>query len=204
MGDTPRERRNGDEEAAPWPHPACQDEETLLKQVVVTRGRSGGPGGQNRNKVETLIELTHSPSGVAAHAGERRTQSENRRVAVRRLRLALAVGVRVAVGPGEVGSALWRSRRRGAGEETRAGSPPKSKWGAGGLGTITINPEHWDYPALLAEALDVIAACGWDHRKASLRLECSASQLVKLVRHHPPAMVMWNGERERVGLSSVK
>ncbi len=190
----------------PWPHPACLDDAVLLKQCSVTRGRSGGPGGQNRNKVETLIELTHVPTGLAAHAGERRSQAENRGVAVRRLRLVLAVQFRAGVQSGEVGSALWRSRRRAAptGRDPRAGSPAHSKWDAGGLGTLTINPDHSDYPSLLAEALDVIAACDWDHKKASLRLECSPSQLVKLLRHHPPAMLMFNARREQAGLSSVK
>lgn len=189
---------------ATWPHPACLGDAELLAQCRVGTGRSGGPGGQNRNKVETLVELTHMASGVEAHAGERRSQMENRRVALRRLRLALAVAVRVGVPSGPVGSMLWRSRRRAAARDSTAGSPPKDRWAAGGEGTLEINPDHHDYPALLAEALDILAASGWDTRAASLRLNVSASQLLKLVKEHPPALTMVNRERERAGLHKFK
>ncbi|MBL8758453.1 MAG: peptide chain release factor-like protein, partial [Phycisphaerae bacterium] len=69
----------------PWPHPACLADKDILKQCRIGRGRAGGPGGQNRNKVETLVIITHLPSGLEAHAGERRSQGENKTVALRRL-----------------------------------------------------------------------------------------------------------------------
>ena len=96
-----------------WPHPACLDDEALLKQCDINTGRTGGPGGQNRNKVETLVELTHRPTGLDSHASERRSQSENKRVALRRLRLALAVAARMPVPIGEIGAALGKSRGKG-------------------------------------------------------------------------------------------
>lgn len=192
---------------SPWHHPACLSDEDLLAQCELTTGRSGGPGGQNRNKVETLVELRHTPTGVEAHAGERRSQRENRPVALRRLRLALAVAVRAPVPLGDIGSALWRSRRqdpaKGSGGDG-AGASPKGRWSGGGTGRLVINPDHHDYPALLAEALDVLAASAWDPRKASLRLECSASQLLKLVREHPPALLLVNRERHALGLHPLK
>ena len=190
--------------APPWHHPACLADDDLLAQCRVGRGRTGGPGGQNRNKVETLIELHHLATGIEAHAGERRTQTENRRVALRRLRLALAVEVRTLVPSGEVGSPLWRSRRTPPPKNAGEGSPPQNRWSAGGSGVLSINPDHHDYPALLAEALDVLAAASWDPKRASLRLECSASQLIKLVRQHPPALLRLNKERDALGLSPLK
>lgn len=190
--------------STPWPHPACLSDDALLAQCGHKTGRSGGPGGQNRNKVETLVELTHLASGIEAHAGERRSQMENRSVALRRLRLALAVGVRVPVPSGSVGSDLWRSRRRAAQRDATAGSPPKSPWTSGGEGMLEINPDHRDYPAMLAEALDVLASAGWDAKTASLRLNISASQLVKLIKEHPPALAMVNREREHLGQHKFK
>lgn len=186
-----------------WRHPACLDDDELLKQCTVGRGRSGGPGGQNRNKVETLIELTHRPTGIEAHAGERRSQMENRRVALRRLRLALAVEHRTGVPAGEIGSSLWKSRRRPA-PPAHPGSGAPSHRATGASGTLAINPDHHDYPALLAEALDTIADAGWDHAHASLRLEVSPSQLLKLIKDHPPALLMWNREREKRSMRPLK
>ena len=52
--------------------------------------RASGPGGQHRNKTETGVRLTHLPSGVTVSATERRSQHQNREVALRRLAAALA------------------------------------------------------------------------------------------------------------------
>ncbi len=164
----------------PPPHPATLGECELLAQCDVTRGRSSGPGGQHRNKVETKVTLCHGPSGVSAHAGERRSQGENRAVAIFRLRLALASGVRCQVAPGEVRTELWRSRCDVSGK-------------------VHCNPGHADYPALLALAMDVLHAGGWDPKKTSLRLCCSASQLVKLIKDDPHAWAILNAAREEAG-----
>jgi len=166
----------------PAPHPATLSDADLLAQCDVARGRSGGPGGQHRNKVETKITLHHTPTGIDAQAGERRSAAENAAVALRRLRLVLAVAARAPVPPGESRSELWLRRC-----PERAG------------GRITCNPDHHDYPALLAEALDTLESCALDMRRAAARLCCSPSQLTKLIKDHPPALVRLNARRAAAG-----
>ena len=189
---------------SPYPHPACQTDDALMAQCEIGFGKTGGPGGQHRNKVQSLVRLVHLPTGIESHAGERRSQSENRSVALRRLRLLLAIHMRLPVPIGEIGSALWRSRRHAAKADDEGGRSPLGRWKGGGTGFIVVNPDHHDYPSLLAEALDVIAAAGWDPKPASLRLECSSSQLVKLIADHPPALVHMNQERQKLGLRALK
>ncbi len=166
-------------------HPAMLDEAALLKQCQIGKGRGSGPGGQHRNKVETLVWIAHKPSGLEAHAGERRSATENRAVAIKRLRLLLATRVRSSVPLGDARSPLWRSRC----------SPQ---------GRIVCNPDHHDFPALLAEALDVLAACELDAKTTALRLCCSASQLTKLLKGHPPALEEANRLRRDAGLHPLQ
>jgi hypothetical protein len=177
----------------PYAHPAALPLDDLLKQCTFEQGRSKGPGGQHRNKVETLVEVTHEPSGVMAHAGERREMSVNRKVAITRLRLALAMNVRTPVPLGEIGSELWKSRL-----QTKRGPDGKTST------RVVVNEHHEDYPALLAEAMDVIASANYDLAKAALRLQTSSSQLVKLLDKHKPALAEVNEQRKSRGMHALK
>ncbi len=166
------------------PHPASIDPAELLRSCTIRRSRSSGPGGQHRNKVETAITIIHEPTGVLASATERRSAEENRRVAIGRLRLALAVEVRTPVPEGDQRSELWRSRATG--------------------GSVRVSARHEDYPAMIAEALDMTLACAGDAGAAAARLVCSPSQLLKLLRSHAPALAAVNRERVKSGLHPYK
>ena len=151
-------------------HPAALESQELLKQCEVTRTRRSGPGGQNRNKVETAVVLKHRPTGVTAEANERRHQNENLEEAVFRLRVKLALEVREK--PGKP-SHRWR---------------PK------------VSPHNDDFPQLLAEALDHLSAGGWDAKLVAKVFSISTTSLVNLLKEEPKAFAMLNKEREARGL----
>lgn len=52
--------------------------------------RGSGAGGQHRNKTESAVDVTHRPTGVTVHCENERSQQDNKRLALARLRAKLA------------------------------------------------------------------------------------------------------------------
>ncbi|MGA2069277.1 MAG: peptide chain release factor-like protein [Thermoguttaceae bacterium] len=167
----------------PCGHPAAASAKRLIAECDVRRLRRSGPGGQHRNKVETAVSLCHVPTGVHAEAGERRSQAQNRSVALFRLRMNLALEVRRPCGSDYVPSTLWQSRCGGG---------------------LKVSASHVDFPALLAELLDVLAAFDADPKRAAAVLGCTPSHLVRLLKLDPRALLLVNRWRGECGMHALQ
>lgn len=85
-----------------------------LADCQVDTFRAGGKGGQNQNKRETGVRVTHKASGAIGEARDERSQLQNKRLAFRRMVaspkfqawLRRALG-RDALARAEVERAMW-------------------------------------------------------------------------------------------------
>ncbi|NQU48724.1 MAG: peptide chain release factor-like protein [Planctomycetes bacterium] len=170
-------------------HPAQLPEPQLLKDCRRENTRGSGPGGQHRNRVATAVRITHMPTGIMGQAYERRSQKDNARVAIFRLRLNIALEFRKPLDD----------------QDFEIPYQPPTEWISRRKGTkIRVNPEHDDFPGLLAEVLDLLQIHQDDLPKVSTLLGISQSQLIKFLGSESRALHQLNERRKKAGMKPLR
>lgn len=146
--------------------------------------RASGPGGQKRNKTSSAVRLRHAPSGLLVIAEESRSQHENKAKALRRLRQALYLTIREAIGSEQLGDLSLRSELAQA--KTRAGR----------LDVGRRDPRFW--PAV-GVVLDVLAATQARVADAAQHLGISTGNLIDFLQLDPKVWEQANQLRTRFG-----
>jgi len=154
------------------------DDEALLRLCRQETYRASGPGGQHRNTTDSAVRLTVLDGAVVAACADHRSQHRNRSEALRRLRNALAIKIRMAV-------PAWR--------ETAI---PDGSW--------KLGRKDRRYAEFLAHLLDVMSCNGWAVGHSAEALGISTGKLVRVLAHDPPAWNAVNQARAKLGLVNLR
>jgi hypothetical protein len=137
-------------------------DEELLKQCDVETKRGSGRGGQKRAKTETSVRLRHRPTGLVGQSDDTRSQHQNKRSALRRLRRQIALGVRRPV-------------------KLEGYSPPEELQRLLSPGGEVIGKKHPSYLPAVAALLDLFVALGCSVRDTARNLGMGTGALSRVL-----------------------
>ena len=161
------------------------DDEALLRLCRQECYRASGPGGQHRNTTDSAVRLTFEashasdalPVSVVAQCADHRSQHRNRAQALKRLRLALAIELRLTLGDQAVQS--WD-------------------------GSWKLGRKDRRYAAFLAHVLDVMAHHDWAVGLSASGLGSTTGKLVRVLANDPRAWNAVNQQRAKFELVNLR
>lgn len=153
-----------------------QSDEGLLGDCDVQTFRGSGPGGTKSDTTESAVRIRHEPTGVTAKASEARSQHENRKKALRRLRIKYAATVRHDVDPERVTVPEQLEQYLGDG--------------------LRVNVKNPHFPFWVKLVLDVFAANQARLGETADVFDLSTNQLVNFLARHDTVWEEANRLRE--------
>lgn len=161
------------------------DDTALLAGCSVDAYRASGPGGQKRNKTSSAVRLRHGPSGLIVISEESRSQHANKRSALRRLRMAIAVQLR----PTDAGTTDLRSI-------VHDYVTPD--------GRLRLSEKNVGFPHVIAAVIDHLSAHGGAVRDVAESIGVSTSQVIRLLASDDASFAQANRIRERHDLPRLR
>lgn len=152
------------------------EDKTLLAECTLDFHKASGKGGQKVNKTSSAVRLIHKPSGISVTSAESRSQTENRFAAIRKLRMKIALTLRLDVSPD---------------------SPCPQFEPAPAL----KNPA---YPMWAALVLDHLHSSKWDVKSCAEKFGVSTSALLKLLSRDTELWQELSRGRQAAGLHVLK
>lgn len=159
-------------------------DEQILRECRWEAFRASGPGGQKRNKTSSAIRVVHEPTGAAGIANESRSQAENRKSALRRLRHRMTLELRDAIDLDDF-------------------KPPGWFMSICPGGRLGVSRKSELYLPVMGLALDVLAAWGWSVSDAARMLGLSTGNLVGFLKDDEKLMAHVNAMRGVAGLKPL-
>ncbi|MEP3889182.1 MAG: peptide chain release factor-like protein [Hellea sp.] len=154
------------------------DDGALLGHCHQECFRAPGPGGQHKNKTDSAVRLSVLGGSITALCSDHRSQHRNRSEALKRLRSALAINLRMPIEP-EGNSGVWQ-------------------------GPWKLGLKDHRYAKLLAHILDVMADNDWAVGLSANVLGTSTGKLVRLLSRDPHAWNAVNQARAKINLVNLR
>ncbi|PHR59275.1 MAG: peptide chain release factor-like protein [Robiginitomaculum sp.] len=158
------------------------NDDNLLRHCRQECYRASGPGGQHRNTTDSAVRLTVLDGSVVALCADHRSQHRNRAEALKRLRSAIAIQLRLPIAP-----------------DSASGSKSE-RW----QGSWTLGKKDRRYAGFIAHLLDILAHYEWAVGLAAKGLGISTGKLVRVLAKDPHAWNAVNQARAKLDLVNLR